>query len=92
MMAKTSSKRRSQTGKSVWEVAEFYIDKFLEDYKALNLTMRYLGSVLLIIYPKTLSWSMRADCEKATPTKLAMVSYYDTLNSRNMLISRTRSR
>ncbi len=28
-----------QTGKSVWEVAEFYIDKFLEDYKALNLTM-----------------------------------------------------
>ncbi len=29
-------KALAKTGKSVWEVAEFYIDKFLEDYKALN--------------------------------------------------------
>lgn len=27
-----------QTGKTVWEVAEFYIDKFLADYNALDLT------------------------------------------------------
>lgn len=27
-----------QTGKTVWEVADFYIEKFLADYNALNLT------------------------------------------------------
>ena len=41
------------TGKTVWEVAEFYIDKFLADYSALDLTF---SPARRIIFRKTLNW------------------------------------